>query len=188
MKKSYIYLFLVFNFLMISCSEKENPVDKLNKNLAEYIKQNANDPESYEALETEITDTLMIEDLIAFDLIKNKRDLEKSKTKRLQMLQDQKDYPEIDYSSGLILRDKIDAISNNNLKKLNGIEDTIGYILSSHSCRLKNEFGALSKEEYMVFTDEDLNILFMMKYDENSKERMREDLRERFMENYDQEE
>jgi hypothetical protein len=181
-------LFIGVAILAVSCGNTQTPEKILKKNLSVYMEKNANDPESYQAMETKIVDTIFIRYLAKFEISMNEIDISDVESKIKKTEQDQLDYPEIDHSSLIKTYNEMNEISRDNIKKLKALDSAdIAYVISDHRCRLKNNFGALSVSNFMVATDEKMNILLIEDDKDKATEVLREDFKNRFMENYNME-
>jgi len=171
---------LVFvSILIFSCSQ--SPEAKLDKKLEAHIKATANDPSSYEAVETTMIDTFYVKDLVDIELSLNKDDIETANSNLQEIDNTIKGYEtkisneeyesiKIIYQEGIVdVQNQIKpeevkiAEAENNLEKLNSIknQDEIAFVRALHRCRLKNGMGGLTLQEYRVIADKDLNILNM---------------------------
>ncbi len=175
--KKFCFLIFIFNVFFSSCSK--NPEEKLNIEIKKYIQDNANDPSSYEPLETFYIDTLKARELSLRILPEYETDLEEAEDKLRQAERELKrttdvletgkfpehreTYESLHESAKVILAgslsnrdfyskyvEQIKNFSNN---------DSLLYYRAIHRCRLKNRYGALTIQNYFIVTDAKLNIL-----------------------------
>lgn len=148
MKKA---IFILLPCLFAACSNtttdaRKEAIHTINKKMADYIKENANDPQSYEPISTLLVDSLSYMQELNKNLIDKKRYFDvplsskdsfaESQRQRISELQKEKDS---------LIR--------------SGFKDfTISYTFL-HECRVKNGFGGLIKTSFEIKTDQYLNII-----------------------------
>lgn len=140
-------LFFSFALIIISCDSNQN---KIENSLKKYFNENANDPSSYEPLETNIIDTLIYseiaknkisnleEDIKEYDkeIIEIEEEIEKSEFESLKNISEERLKNRID-SKELMSSDinKLQPYLNN--------DSVLAYIVQ-HKYRAKNGFGAIT--------------------------------------------
>lgn len=127
-----------------------SPQDKAKQNIEAqvlgYVKKSANDPASYQKIETRITDTLYLADNLAKVLDFYESGIKSSK--ELGLEPDKEDIAKIPG-----VKAKLDS-----LKAAPQPNPIFGYRFE-HDYRIKNEFGALVKQTMFIATDKDLKFL-----------------------------
>lgn len=172
--KKVIYFILALT-LLTSCGKSKK--DILNENIATYIKQNANVPESYQPIDTKVLDTIFINKYAATILSINKGEIEIKKkfindleglSKEFEL---SKAMDKVKVNQERIAKEK-EMISkmeeeNKKLEKLLNNND-VAYIRVEHTCKLKNKKGELVDDHLYILADKDLNIQMVKEKGKNN--------------------
>lgn len=178
----YLPVFIAFVLpVIISCSSRPEippPVPTVQDNIALYIKKYANDPASYEPIETKTLDTVYffelakkrIDELSAekdrfFESIKNEdKNVATYKKFGIYDADSRKRYVDMKriYNEAIekanvkemTLKQKSDSISTS------ANPNPVCAIIYAHRCRIKNGFGALNLVDYYFLTNADGRMLF----------------------------
>jgi hypothetical protein len=161
--------------VITSCTKSKK--DILNENIAAYVKENANVPESYQPVETHVLDTVFInkfaETLLSINNgeieIKKKyihdldllaKEFESSKAENKVKVTNER----IQKENGLITQ-----IENEN-KKLETLlnNEGIAFLKVEHLCKLKNKKGEVVDDHLYILTDGDLNIKMVKEKGKNN--------------------
>jgi hypothetical protein len=163
MKKIIYFIFTLV--LITSCGKSKK--DILNENIANYIKKNANVPESYQPVETHVLDTVFIDKFAGTILSINKGEIEikKKYIADLDLLSKEfeksKAENKVKVTQERIQKENklITEIESEN-KKLEALlkDDGIAFLKVEHLCKLKTKKGDLVDDHLYILTDSDLNV------------------------------
>jgi len=172
MKKILLVLFV---FVLVSCTNKKSVqavnkensdhvnkgnIEIVDQKIKEYITENANDPKSYQPINTIFSDSLTYLKGLESQLYGATRMMEfDRKERRLYGDSDPARYAAEAKSD----QKNVDSLKNlmDSLLKT-GDPHRIEYYYFLHSCRLRNGYGGLVKSTYKVITDPALNIIKMV--------------------------
>ncbi|MEN0081117.1 hypothetical protein [Flavobacterium lindanitolerans] len=169
MKK--ILLLTVIAAVLFSCGKSQNTLDG---NIRMYIEKNADDPKSYEPIETSIIDTVHASEE-ALRLVKRSEgtykqyeNIKKQLTAMLNTANSPKEKAEIQNKLDITDKDfepyirqyKAYADFAKSVKN-----DEVDFYIAKHKCRIQNRRGVTEITEYVVLTDNDFNV---MKVDEDN--------------------
>jgi len=162
---------LLLLFVLFSCTSKKNiqlgdmdnaesnksNIEIVNEKIKKYIDQNANDPSSYQPINTIFYDSLTYLKDFASQIKGAVQTLDFDKEeRRLYGASSPASYAS-DVKSDQKNLDSLKKLKDSLLKSNNPY--IIEYYYFLHSCRLKNGFGGLVKSTYRVITDPSLNII-----------------------------
>lgn len=159
---------LLLAFVLFSCTSKNNNNDSsiktiesdteiIAKKMKEYINTNANDPSSYQPINTIFHDSLTyVQDLTSqiegathmLNFDKEEKRLYGSMAPATFKSEVKADQKKLDSLTKL----KESFLKSNNANK-------VEYYYFLHTCRLKNGFGGLIKSTFRIITDRYLNII-----------------------------
>jgi len=165
--KKIIYLFLAIA-LLASCEKSKKEI--LEENIAAYVKQGANIPESYQPVTTEILETVTIGGFANIILLINNEELERKK-KFVNVIENSTDPKKINAAKETIENEKalIKKIEIENEKLEKRLKSKrVAFIKVEHTCKLKNKSANIIDEHFYILTDSDYNIkMFKIKNKKN---------------------
>ncbi len=158
--KNFIQLLIVVLFISSCNSKKENyrdPIAVINSQIKEYINQNANDPKSYEPIATVAFDTLYYKNEWIKKIEDNKSKVKEysNGTYKDKIFDDERNTAKIDLRFYEYKYDSLVKSNNPN---------SIAVIEFVHDCRLKNSFGALIKQRFLIYADSALSVYYITDY------------------------
>jgi hypothetical protein len=126
----------------------KSPTEIVNERVTEYIRENANDPKSYEPITTYLKDSVTYMRRLnnKIDGAQASYDMEKSSLPNDRFTKMHKH--ELD--SLLDVKDSLHKVK---------FQDFIQSYIFVHDCRIKNGFGGLVKTSFKIVTDNNLKIV-----------------------------
>ncbi|MBN1989403.1 MAG: hypothetical protein JW783_08410 [Bacteroidales bacterium] len=151
--------------ILLSCTKKQTRDDLVRNNAEQYLKENMNDPESYEFVKLELIDSVLYKDNIEYrrQMFENRLENEK---KMLTFKEEVRLTSPSMYSDDEINRHKneiskderiIAAIDSIEISLGNKVNEVASYTYI-FSFRGKNELGAKTINVYYLQTTPDLNV------------------------------
>jgi len=150
------YFLFIFVLLLVSCNNTEKSIEK---DVKAYIYENAHDPDSYEAVETVVVDTVYTHSL-ANDKIQR---FEREKKHLEQYVDEKKGVTSLssyDQQNLLVNKAQIENYQSN-INKLNSLENVIEFYVFKHKFRMKNRSGGVETDELNILTDSNCKVLYI---------------------------
>lgn len=150
------YFLFIFVLLLVSCNNIEKSIEK---DVKAYIYENAHDPDSYEAVETVAVDTVHTHGFSKSMI----QEMEQSKKYSEQYVDEKKGVTSLSSYDQQNLVIKKAEIENHqdNIKKLNSLENVTEFYVFKHKFRMKNRSGGIETDELNILTDSNCKVLYI---------------------------
>jgi hypothetical protein len=183
------FLYFIFAIALLTSCEKSKK-DILNDNIANYIKQNANVPDSYKSIKTQNLGPVYInnyaESIIAVnnDEIQLKNKYNEDLEQLIKNFEKSNESEKVKLTKEKLNQEKelITSIQKEN-EKLEKLlkRNRIAFIKVEHSCKLKNKKDEIIEDHLYILTDEDLNVKMVKEKGKNNTRQTMEYFKKNFV-------